>query len=256
MAGSLEGRVILVTGGSDGIGLASGTMLAREGAHVAICGRDPDRLAAGEASVAAVGSVEAHRLDVGDASAFRGLIRDIAHRHRRLDGLVNNAMALAYKPVVDLSLDEWHSDFRVNSDAVFVGTQAAMQIMIPQGSGSIVNISSLNGLGAMPNMASYSASKAAMIHFSAVAAMEAGPHNVRINVIAPGQIVTAASASFAQANPERNERVRATLPMRRPGQPDEIAHVVRFLLSDEASYVTGTCIPVDGGKIQQLYVPS
>ena len=91
--------------------------------------------------------------------------------------------------------------------------------------------------------------------FSAVAAQEAAPHNVRINVIAPGQVMTPATQAFAAADPERNARASATIPMRRGGQPDELAYAIRFLLSDEASFITGACIPVDGGKLQQLYVP-
>ncbi|KKC27020.1 SDR family NAD(P)-dependent oxidoreductase [Sphingomonas sp. SRS2] len=253
--GSFDGRVVIVTGGSDGIGRASALRLAEDGATVIICARGQDRLEVARAEIAAIGRVEAHRLDVSDDRAFRALIQDVAHRHGRLDGLVNNAMAIAYKPVVKLTLDEWRNDFQVNADAAFVGTQAALALMITQGSGAIVNIASLNGLGAMPGMASYSASKAAMIHFSAVAALEAAPHGVRINVIAPGQIMTPASAAFSRADPERQERIEAVLPMRRPGRPEEIASVVRFLLSEEASYITGACIPVDGGKIQQLYVP-
>jgi len=255
MAQAMAGRVVIVTGGSDGIGRATAVELAREGAHVLICARRPEVLADAHRAVAAVGAVESHILDVGDAPAFAAFVADAASRHGRLDGLVNNAMAVSYKNVLDLTLEDWRHDFRVNSEAVFIGTQAAMRVMIPQGSGAIVNISSLNGLRAMPGMASYSASKAALVHFSAVAAAEAAPHGVRVNVVAPGQIMTPATEAFAAADPERNARVSKTIPMGRGGRPEEIAHAVRFLLSDDASFITGACLPVDGGKLQQLYVP-
>jgi meso-butanediol dehydrogenase/(S,S)-butanediol dehydrogenase/diacetyl reductase len=252
---TMLGKVVLLTGGSDGIGRATAKLLAAEGAHVAICARRADRLEEARAEIAAVGSVEAHVLDVGDTAAFEALIDDVFARHGRLDGLVNNAMAVAYKNVVDLTLEDWRNDFRINAEAVFVGTRAALKIMIPQASGAIVSVSSLNGLKAMPGMSSYSASKAALVHFSAVAAMEAAPHNVRINVVAPGQIMTPATIAFAEADPARNTRVSATIPMGRAGRPEEVAQTIRFLLSDESSFITGTCIPVDGGKVNQLYVP-
>jgi meso-butanediol dehydrogenase / (S,S)-butanediol dehydrogenase / diacetyl reductase len=255
MAQGMIGRVVIVTGGSDGIGRATAVELAKQGAHVVICARRPDVLEEARAEVAIVGNVEAHILDVGDADAYAAFVADVARRHGRLDGLVNNAMAVSYKTIADLTLDDWRHDFRINADAVFVGTQAAMRVMIAQGSGAIVNISSLNGLRAMPAMASYSASKAALVHFSAVAAAEAAPHGVRVNVVAPGQIMTPATEAFAAADPERNARVSKTIPMGRGGRPEEIARAVRFLLSDDASFITGACLPVDGGKLQQLFVP-
>ncbi|MBO9378011.1 glucose 1-dehydrogenase [Sphingomonas histidinilytica] len=256
MTQAMAGKVVIVTGGSDGIGRATAVELAREGAHVVICARRKDVLAEAHQAVAAAGSVESHVLDVGDAEGFAAFVAGVATRHSRLDGLVNNAMAVSYKMIADLTLDDWRHDFRINADAVFIGTQAAMRVMIPQGSGAIVNISSLNGLRAMPAMASYSASKAALVHFSAVAAAEAAPHGVRVNVVAPGQIMTPATEAFAAADPDRNARVSGAIPMGRGGRPEEIAHAVRFLLSDDASFITGACLPVDGGKLQQLYVPA
>jgi len=257
MTGSLAGRVVIVTGGSEGIGRATSLLLADEGAHVVLCARRAGPVEEARAAIqAAGGSVEALTLDVSDTAAFDALIRDVHARHGRLDGLVNNAMAVTYKSIADLSIEDWRHDFAVNADAVFVGTRAAMALMVPQGRGSIVNISSLNGMLAMPAMASYSASKAALIHFSAVAAMEAAPHGVRVNVIAPGQIMTPATEAFAASDPERNARVSTNIPMGRAGKPEEVAQAIRFLLSDESSYITGVCLPVDGGKVQQLYVPS
>ena len=197
MGDRMQGKVAFITGGSDGIGRATAIRLAEEGAHVVICARRPENLAEAEAAVKAVGgSVEALQLDVGDTSAYEQAIVDVAHRHGHLDALINNAMSVHYSPIMDTSLEDWRADFRVNADAVFVGTKAALRIMYGQRSGAIVNIASTNGLLAMIGMSSYSASKAALIHFSAVAALEAAEYGVRVNVIAPGQILTPRGREF------------------------------------------------------------
>jgi meso-butanediol dehydrogenase/(S,S)-butanediol dehydrogenase/diacetyl reductase len=257
MADRMKGKVAFITGGSDGIGRATAIRLAEEGAHVVICARRPENLAEAEAAVKAVGgSVEALRLDVGDAAAYESAIVDTARRHGRLDALVNNAMSVHYAPILDTSLEDWRADFRINADAVFVGTKAALRIMYGQRSGSIVNIASTNGLLAMIGMSSYSASKAALIHFSAVAALEAAEYGVRVNVIAPGQILTPAVENFAKIDPDRAAQSTALIPMKRGGQPRELADAVLFLASDESSFVTGACLPVDGGKSVQMNMPA
>lgn len=256
MGDRMKGKVAFVTGGSDGIGRATAIRLAEEGAHVIICARRPENLAEAEAAVRKVGSVEALQLDVGDAAAYEHAIVDAANRHGRLDALVNNAMSVHYSNILDTSLEDWHADFRVNADAVFVGTKAALRIMYGQRSGAIVNIASTNGLLAMIGMSSYSASKAALIHFSAVAALEAAEYGVRVNVIAPGQILTPATENFAKVDPVRASKSTAAIPMKRGGQPRELADAVLFLVSDESTFITGACLPVDGGKSVQMNMPS
>jgi meso-butanediol dehydrogenase / (S,S)-butanediol dehydrogenase / diacetyl reductase len=254
--GRMQGKVAFITGGSDGIGRATAIRLAEEGAHVIICARRKENLADAEAAVKAVGSVEALQLDVSDTDAYAKAIEDAAKRHGRLDALVNNAMSVHYSDILHTSLEDWRADFAVNTDAVFVGTKTALKIMYPQKSGSIVNIASTNGLLAMIGMSSYSASKAALIHFSAVAALEAAEHNVRVNVIAPGQILTPAVENFAKHDPVRASKATAAIPMKRGGQPKELADAVLFLVSDESTFVTGACIPVDGGKSVQMNIPT
>ena len=253
--GRMQGKVAFITGGSDGIGRATAIRLAEEGAHVIICARRKENLDEAEAAVKAVGSVEAFQLDVGDTDAYAKAIEDAAKKHGRLDALVNNAMSVHYSNIMDTSLEDWRADFKVNADAVFVGTKTALKIMYGQKSGSIVNIASTNGLLAMIGMSSYSASKAALIHFSAVAALEAAEHNVRVNVIAPGQILTPAVENFAKYDPERASKATAAIPMKRGGQPKELADAVLFLVSDESTFVTGACLPVDGGKSVQMNIP-
>ncbi|MBS0477034.1 MAG: SDR family oxidoreductase [Proteobacteria bacterium] len=260
MTQDFAGQVAIVTGGSDGIGLATARLLAARGATVVICARRPEKLEEARAEIARVGKVEAHQLDVSDEAAFTTLVEDVAARHGRLDMLVNNAMSVHYAPIQHLSLQHWRKDFAVNADAVFVGTKAAMKVMATQAQtgrqrGSIVNIASTCGIRAAPNMASYSASKAALIHFTAAAAMEGAPLGIRVNAIVPGQVQTAATADFAARAPDVAERTASAIPMARGGDPEELAEAIVFMLSPAASYITGTALPVDGGKAAQLYLP-
>jgi meso-butanediol dehydrogenase / (S,S)-butanediol dehydrogenase / diacetyl reductase len=251
----MEGRIAIITGGSDGIGKATAKLLASRGATVVICARRGDVLEAARAEIAAVGSVEAHVLDVTNEGGFTGLIEDVANRHGRLDMLVNNAMSVHYAPITKLKTEHWRKDFAVNAEATFVGTRAAMRIMMAAGRGSIVNVSSTTGIRAAPYMASYSASKAAMTHFTACAAMEGAPAGVRVNAIVPGQVMTTATEEWASKAPETAAKTTGAIPMQRGGQPDELAQAIVFLLSDAASYITGVALPVDGGKAAQLYMP-
>jgi NAD(P)-dependent dehydrogenase (short-subunit alcohol dehydrogenase family) len=257
MTQDLAGQVAIVTGGSDGIGLATAALLVRRGATVVICGRRQEQLDIASAHIEAEGGkVEAVQLDVTDFPAFEALIADVAARHGRLDMLVNNAMSVHYAPISKLTLDHWRKDFAVNTEAVFVGTKAAMAVMAQQGKGSIVNISSTTGIRAMANYASYSASKAALIQFTAVAAMEGALQGIRVNAIVPGQVNTAATADFALKAPELAAKTAGAIPMGRGGKPEELAEAIVFMLSDAASYITGVALPVDGGKSAQLYIPS
>lgn len=252
----MDGQVAIVTGGSDGIGLATVQLLARRGAHVAIMARKQDKLDAAVSLIASEGgSIEAHQLDVSDSAAFDEAIRSVAERHGRLDMLVNNAMSVSYAPIVKATVEAWKRDFMVNAEAVFVGTRAAMRVMIPAGRGAIVNIASTTAIRAAANMASYSASKAALIQFSAVAAIECARSGVRVNVVVPGAVATHATQRFDRMNPDGAAATRAAIPAGRAGEPHELAEAIVFLLSDAASYINGVALPVDGGKAAQLYMP-
>lgn len=252
----MQGKVALVTGSSEGIGLATAKLLAQRGATVAICARKQDKLDAAKAELAAVGACEAHRLDVADTDALAALVGDLASRHGRFDMLVNNAMSNNYGAIADIGLEQWRKDFAVNADAAFVGTKAAMKAMAANGGGAIVNVASTNGLLAAPRMASYSASKAALVHFTSVAAMEGATLGIRVNTVVPGMVMTSATEEYMKYSGETALRTIDAIPMQRPGQPDELAEPIVFLLSDAASYITGIAMPVDGGKSVQLYLPS
>lgn len=256
MSQNFTGQVAIVTGGTDGIGKATAKLLAARGATVVICGRRVEMLEAAKAEIAAVGNVEGFQLDVSDDKAFTALVEDVAARHGKLDMMVNNAMSVHYAPIQKLKVEHWRKDFAVNAEAVFVGTKAAMKVMMAAGKGSIVNISSTTAIRAAPYMSSYSASKAALIQFTAVAAMEGARAGVRVNAIVPGQVQTAATEDFAAKAPEIAAKTAESIPMGRGGRPEELAEAIIFMLSDAASYITGVALPVDGGKSSQLYLPS
>ena len=258
MVERVKGKVALVTGASQGIGEAIAARFAEEGAHVVICSRRRDAIeAAADRMRARGGAVTAHALDVADHEGLARLVQQIGEEHGRLDILVNNAPSVTYGAIVDISVETFHKDFRVNVDSTFVATREALKLMRARKSGSIVNIASINGLRAAPNMSAYGAAKAAMIHFSRYAAMEGAAEGVRVNVIAPGVINTPATeAGFAGPYAEWGRKIAAQVPMRRFGEALEVANVALFLASDEASYVTGVCLSVDGGKAVELVIPS
>ena len=252
-----EGQVAIVTGASMGIGRAIAIQLADEGATVIGCARRKPKL---DELVDAIekrgGRFVSVGLDVGDAEAFAGLIERTASDYGRLDVLVNNAPSVIGGMIVDQSLEDWRRNFGVGVDSVFVGTQAAFKIMIPRGSGAIVNISSVSSLRAGIASGAYGAAKAALNHFSACAAMEGAPHKVRVNVVAPGAVETPGLNAATGKNAAVKKLITDAIPMQRAATPEEIAEAVCFLASSDASFITGVILPVDGGKTPQLYVPA
>ncbi len=252
-----EGQVAIVTGGSMGIGRSTVLQLVAEGAHVVSCARRKPKLDELSAAVKGLpGSFSGCELDVGDTEAFARLINDTAQKHGRLDVLVNNAPSVIGGMVVEQSLKDWRANFGIGVDSVFIGVQAALRIMIPQRRGSIINISSVSSLRAGIASGAYGAAKAALNQFSLCAAMEAAPHNVRINVVAPGAVETPGLNAATLKNDAVKKIITDAIPMQRAATPEEVAQVICFLGSEEASFVTGVILPVDGGKTSQLYVPA
>ena len=251
-----EGKVAIVTGGSMGIGRAIALQLAREGAVVVACARRMPRLEALAREIESIGGrFTPVELDVGDLESFATLIADTAREHGRLDLLVNNAPSVIGGMVLDQSIEDWRANFGVSVESVFIGVQAAMKVMIPQGSGSIVNISSVSSLRAGEAAGAYSAAKAAVNQFTQCAAMEAGPHNVRVNVVAPGAVETPGLDASVMKNEAMKKLIGDAIPMKRIGTAEEMAEAVCFLGSDDASFINGVILPVDGGKTPQLHVP-
>lgn len=243
----MQGKVAFVTGGGTGIGAATAIRLAQEGATVVICGRRQAPLDEVVAQIkAAGGQAEAVQADVSDEDGFTAAIEAAAQRHGRLDVLVNNAMAYSWGTIEETSTSDWHSNFSTSVDGTFWGTRTAMKLMKERG-GSIINLSSICGLLGTAHMAGYSAAKAAIINFSRAAAAEGALSGIRVNVVIPAVVETPGTAGML-ADEASRQNTEKLIPMGRVGQPEELANAILFLASDEASYITGAALPVDGGR--------
>ena len=243
----MQGKVAFVTGAGTGIGAATALRLAQEGATVVICGRRQAPLDEVVAQIkAAGGKAEAVQADVSDEAGFTAAIEAAAKRHGQLDVLVNNAMAYSWGSIEDTSTADWHSNFSTSVDGTFWGTRAAMKLMKANG-GSIINLSSICGLLGTAQMSGYSAAKAAIINFSRAAAAEGAAQGIRVNVVVPAVVETPATA-FMLSDEASRHTTEKLIPMGRVGQPEEVANAILFLASDEASYITGAALPVDGGR--------
>ncbi|MGP3792355.1 SDR family NAD(P)-dependent oxidoreductase [Pseudomonas sp. B392_1p] len=249
----LAGKIAFVTGASSGIGEATAVRFAEEGALVVLCGRREEALAVvQERILSAGGKAEIAVADVSNEAAYVGAIEATAQRHGRLDILVNNAMAFTWGAVDSMSTADWHANFKTTVDGTFWGTRTAMRLMKEKGGGSIVNISSICGQFGTARMSGYSAAKAAVNNFSRAVASEGAPYGVRCNVVVPGVVDTPAMAGMMSDDKARGNTEKL-IPMKRVGKPLELANAILFLASDEASYVTGACLNVDGGRSSDLY---
>ena len=253
MSKRLQGKIAFVTGAGSGIGEATALRFAEEGATVVLCGRRIEPLQGVQEKIRTQGGqAEIVVADVSDEQAYVGALQATAQRHGRLDILVNNAMAYTWGGIDTMTTADWHANFATTVDGTFWGTRTAMQLMKEQGGGSIVNIASICGLFGTAWMAGYSAAKAAVINFSRAAASEGAPHNIRCNVIIPGVVDTPATAGMLGDDKTRTNTEKV-IPMKRVGLPVELANAILFLASDEASYVTGASLAVDGGRGSDLY---
>ena len=244
---SLTGKTVLVTGGSKGIGAESAVVLAQAGADVAIVGRDKAGLAEVEAKIKAEGRVclviEADLTDVGDTrrageAALAGF--------GTIDILVNNAGIARIDNILDASLADWEETQAVNLRAPFLLAQVIVPKMIEQGSGKIVNVSSQAGVIALDGHAAYAASKGGLNMLTKVMAAEWGPYNIQCNAVAPTVILTPMGTQV-WGDPAKSEPMLAKIPLRRFGQPVEVADLILFLSSPASNLITGETILIDGG---------
>ena len=241
---TLTGKVALVTGASRGIGRAIAGRLAAQGALVVAAARADHARAAVEEIAASGGRADALTLDVTDAAAVEAAPGDIVKRHGRLDIVVSNAGVTRDQLLMRMKRDDWDVVLATNLTATFLLAQAAMRPMLKQKGGRIIAISSVVGQSGNAGQSNYAASKAGLIGFAKALAREVASRSITVNVVAPGMIetdMTRAIAAKAQVD------WSSQIPLGRLGTVDEVAAAVSFLASDEASYITGHVLAVNGG---------
>ena len=241
----LSQRVCLITGGAQGIGEACARRFAREGAQVIIADIDDTR---GQLLAKELKAQYVH-CDVGDKTQVEAMVA----QHKRIDVLVNNAGIFKAAEFLDVTEEDFDAVLRVNLKGAFLVGQAVARVMAAQGSGAIVNMSSVNGVLAIPTIASYNVSKGGINQLTRVMALSLASKGVRVNAVAPGTIATDLAAKAVLTSEEAKARIMSRTPMRRLGEPSEVADVVAFLASDAASYMTGEIVTIDGGRMTLNY---
>jgi 3-oxoacyl-[acyl-carrier protein] reductase len=241
----LEGKIVLVTGASRGIGRVIAETLAAAGATVVVGARDATRLDDVVRAVAAAGGrAEAVALDVADKASVEAAMGGLLGRHGRLDVLVNNAGITRDNLVLRMKAEEWGEVLATNLTGAFFCTQLALKPMLRQRSGRIVNVTSVVGLTGNAGQANYAASKAGLVGLTKSVAREVASRGITVNAVAPGFIETDMTAAMTE---KAKEAVLSAIPLGRVGEAHDVAAAVAFLASDEAGYITGQVLAVDGG---------
>ena len=246
----LSGKVAAITGAARGIGKACAKRLLDDGVKVVISDVDAEGLAA---TAAELGRPEALRMIVGNVARradVDAMVAAAVKEFGRLDIMVNNAGIARNQDILDISEQDFDDVIAINLKGAFFGVQAAAKQMIAQGGGGvIINMSSVNALLAIPTLATYAISKGGMKQLTSVAAVALAPHNIRVVAVGPGTILTDMVASAIYTSEDARKTVLSRTPAGRGGEPSEVASVVAFLASDDASYITGQTIYPDGGRL-------
>ncbi|CAG0979347.1 glucose 1-dehydrogenase [Burkholderiales bacterium] len=251
----LEGRVAVVTGAAQGIGLAIAARLVEEGASVMLCDLEAARAAEAARGIDATGErTRVHAGDVSRKSTATSLVDATVGAFGRIDILVNNAGITHAAEFLDLDEADFDRVLAVNLKSMFLCGQAVARRMVAQGTGgAIVNMSSVNAVLAIPNQVPYVVSKGGINQLTRVMALSLAPHGIRVNAIGPGTIATEMAKQAVLGSEEAKRRILSRTPLGRLGEPSEVAAVAAFLASDDASYLTGQTIYPDGGRLGLNY---
>ena len=244
---SLEGRVALVTGASQGIGRACASVLAEGGATIAAAARSEDKLQSLVQEIESKGGkAAAFKLDVGNEDEIKATVKTVIAQLGKIDILVNNAGITRDQLLLRMKRADWDDVIVTNLTAPFLLTQAVISSMLKQRWGRIINITSINGQMGQAGQANYASSKAGLIGMTMAVAREVASRNITVNAVAPGWIDTAMTSDLSQ---DLKDKMVAAVPLARPGTDKEIAAAVRFLASEEAGYITGHVLNVNGGML-------
>lgn len=247
----LEGKTAVITGAGRGIGRAIAEKFLAEGAQILICDIVQDRLEKTATELSPLGDVEALAGNVADPACCSEIVSRAKDRFGRLDILINNAGIAVVQPFLSHRLDTWRQTLDVNLTAMFMLSQEAARLMVDQGQGgAIVNMASSNGHMGERGLAAYNASKAGVVLLTKTMAIELAEYNIRVNCVSPGWIMTDLALEGGH-DPTTIEEYTRKIPLGRHGQPHEVANLFAFLASDEASFITGESVVIDGGQLAE-----
>ena len=254
IAYGLGEKVCLITGGAQGIGEACARLFLEQGAKVVIVDVDKEK---GQALASQL-QQQGHEIlflasDVGNKVEVDAVIAQVLAKHGRLDVLVSNAGIFKAAPFLEVSESDFDEVLRVNLKGAFLVGQAAARVMKEKGGGAIVHMSSVNAVMAIPEIASYNVSKGGLNQLTRAMALALADDGIRVNAVAPGTIATELASKAVLTSDDARNKILGRTPMKRLGNPSEVAHVVAFLASDAASYITGEVITVDGGRMALNY---